>query len=49
MIYLADRANNRIQVFRQDGAFVREKILRPHCGVEEKAAWAPKRTCATLS
>ena len=25
-IYLADRANNRIQVFRQNGEFVREKI-----------------------
>src|SRR6185503_11204336 len=29
LIYLADRANNRIQVFRQNGEFVREKILRP--------------------
>ena len=44
-IYVADRANNRIQVFRQDGAFVREKILRPHCGAEERASWAPKRPC----
>jgi DNA-binding beta-propeller fold protein YncE len=31
MIYVADRANNRIQVFRQDGTFVAEKILRPRC------------------
>lgn len=45
MIYVADRANNRIQVFRQSGEFVREKILRPHCGAEEKATWAPKRPC----
>jgi DNA-binding beta-propeller fold protein YncE len=45
LIYLADRANNRIQVFRQNGDFVREKILRPHCGAEEKASWAPKRPC----
>ena len=45
LIYLADRANNRIQVFRQNGQFVREKILRSHCGAEEKAAWAPKRPC----
>ncbi len=45
MIYLADRANNRIQVFRQNGEFVREKILRPRCGAQEKAAWAPKRPC----
>ena len=45
LIYLADRANNRIQVFRQDGQFVREKILRPQCGAEEKATWAPKRPC----
>ena len=28
LIYVADRANNRIQVFRQNGEFVREKILR---------------------
>jgi hypothetical protein len=34
-IYLADRANNRIQVFRQNGQFVREKILRPRCGSQE--------------
>jgi DNA-binding beta-propeller fold protein YncE len=45
LIYVADRANNRIQVFRQNGAFVREKILRPRCGAEEKAAWTPKRPC----
>jgi hypothetical protein len=45
LIYVADRANNRIQVFRQDGAFVTEKILRPHCGAEERASWAPKRPC----
>ena len=45
LIYVADRGNNRIQVFRQDGTFVRERILRPHCGVEERAAWAPQRPC----
>jgi DNA-binding beta-propeller fold protein YncE len=45
LIYLADRANNRIQVFRQNGEFVREKILRPRCGAQEKAPWAPKRPC----
>ena len=45
LIYLADRANNRIQVFRQNGQFVREKILRPRCGAQEKATWAPKRPC----
>jgi DNA-binding beta-propeller fold protein YncE len=45
LIYVADRANNRIQVFRQTGEFIREKILRPHCGGEEKAAWVPKRPC----
>jgi DNA-binding beta-propeller fold protein YncE len=45
LIYLADRANNRIQVFRQNGEFVREKILRPRCGAQEKASWAPKRPC----
>jgi DNA-binding beta-propeller fold protein YncE len=45
LIYLADRANNRIQVFRQNGEFVREKILRARCGAQEKATWAPKRPC----
>jgi DNA-binding beta-propeller fold protein YncE len=45
LIYLADRANNRIQVFRQNGEFVREKILRPRCGGQEKATWTPKRPC----
>jgi DNA-binding beta-propeller fold protein YncE len=45
LIYVADRANNRIQVFRQNGAFVREKILRARCGAQERAAWAPKRPC----
>jgi DNA-binding beta-propeller fold protein YncE len=47
LIYLADRANNRIQVFRQNGEFVTEKILRVRCGVQEKATWAPKRPCGT--
>ena len=45
LIYLSDRANNRIQVFRQSGEFVREKILRPRCGAQEKATWTPKRPC----
>ncbi|HWI19273.1 MAG TPA: hypothetical protein VNT81_16075 [Vicinamibacterales bacterium] len=45
LIYVADRANNRIQVFRQNGEFVVEKILRPRCGAQEKATWAPKRPC----
>jgi len=51
-VYLADRANNRIQVFRQNGEFVREKILRPRCGSQERATWTPKRACgveATVS
>ena len=47
LIYLADRANNRVQVFRQNGEFVREKILRPRCGAQEQASWAPKRPCGT--
>jgi hypothetical protein len=45
LIYLADRANNRIQVFRQNGEFVREKILRPRCGSQERASWTPRRPC----
>jgi hypothetical protein len=47
LIYLADRANNRIQVFRQSGEYVTEKILRPRCGSGERASWAPKRACGT--
>lgn len=47
LIYLADRANNRIQVFRQNGDYVAEKILRARCGPQEKAPWAPKRPCGT--
>ena len=47
LIYLADRANNRIQVFRQNGEYVAEKILRARCGAQEKATWAPKRPCGT--
>jgi hypothetical protein len=46
-IYLADRANNRIQVFRQNGEFVSERILRPRCGAQEQASWAPKRPCGS--
>lgn len=34
LIYVADRANNRVQVFRQNGDFVTEKILRPRCAPE---------------
>jgi DNA-binding beta-propeller fold protein YncE len=45
LIYLADRANNRIQVFRQNGEYVAERILRPRCGAQEKATWTPKRPC----
>jgi DNA-binding beta-propeller fold protein YncE len=45
LIYLADRANNRIQVFRQNGEYVTERILRPRCGAQEQATWAPKRPC----
>jgi hypothetical protein len=45
LIYLADRANNRIQVFRRNGEFVREKILRPRCGSQERASWTPRRPC----
>ena len=44
LIYLADRANNRIQVFEQDGTYVMEKILRPRCagpGMPEVAGCAP--------
>jgi hypothetical protein len=45
LIYLADRGNNRVQVFRQSGEFVREKILRPLCGAQQRAVWVPKRPC----
>lgn len=36
LIYVADRANNRVQVFRQDGTFVAEKVLRPLCGPDDQ-------------
>jgi len=29
MIYVADRRNNRVQVFQQDGTFVQERIVAP--------------------
>lgn len=28
-VYVCDRANNRIQVFRKDGGFVKEKVIAP--------------------
>ena len=30
LVYVCDRPNNRIQVFRKDGGFVREMIVAPH-------------------
>jgi DNA-binding beta-propeller fold protein YncE len=36
LIYVADRANNRVQVFRQDGEYVMEKVLRPRCGPDDQ-------------
>jgi DNA-binding beta-propeller fold protein YncE len=47
LIYVADRANNRLQVFRQNGEFVAERIMRPRCGAQEQATWTPKRPCGT--
>ncbi len=35
-IYVADRANNRIQVFLQDGTFVTEKVLRQRCAQDDQ-------------
>jgi hypothetical protein len=29
MVYVCDRQNNRIQVFRKDGSFVKEKVIAP--------------------
>jgi hypothetical protein len=34
-------------VFRQNGEYVAERILRPRCGGQEKATWTPKRACGT--
>ena len=44
LIYLADRANNRIQVFRQNGEFVAED---PAAALRRAGAgdWTPKRPC----
>ena len=47
MIYVGDRDNNRVQVFSRDGEFVMERMLRPHCGPEEQAVWAPARPCGS--
>jgi hypothetical protein len=33
-VYVCDRGNNRIQVFRKDGAFVAEKIIAPNTRAE---------------
>lgn len=30
LVYVCDRVNNRIQVFRRDGTFVQEALLAPH-------------------
>jgi DNA-binding beta-propeller fold protein YncE len=38
LIYVADRANNRVQVFQQDGTYVNEKILRPRCAPQGQPA-----------
>ena len=38
LIYVADRANNRIQVFRQNGEYVMENVLRPRCAPEGQPA-----------
>jgi DNA-binding beta-propeller fold protein YncE len=32
LIYVGDRQNNRIQVFKRDGTFVRERTIRPGSG-----------------
>ena len=37
-IYVADRANNRIQVFLQSGEYVMEHVLRPRCAPEGQPA-----------
>jgi DNA-binding beta-propeller fold protein YncE len=34
LVYVADRINNRIQVFQQNGEFVKESVLRPRCQPE---------------
>jgi DNA-binding beta-propeller fold protein YncE len=44
-LYVADRGNSRIQVFRQDGTYVMEKILRPR-GFEAGAVGASPNTIA---
>ena len=43
-IYYGDRGR-RAAMDRLYGEFVSEKILRPRCGAQEKASWAPKRPC----
>jgi hypothetical protein len=41
LIYVADRTNSRIQVFRRDGTFVRERTLRPGAGAAFDVAFSP--------
>jgi DNA-binding beta-propeller fold protein YncE len=37
LLYVADRRGNRIQVFRQDGTFVEERIVAPETGASGSA------------
>ena len=48
-IYVADRANNRVQAFRQDGTFVTENVLRPRCAPEGRPAVAGCGNSAAFS
>jgi len=38
MIYVCDRANDRIQVFKKDGSFVKEKVVAPNT-LGEGSVW----------
>jgi DNA-binding beta-propeller fold protein YncE len=43
LIYVGDRTNNRIQMFRRDGTFVREQTIRPGSGAAFAVALSADR------
>ena len=41
LIYVGDRQNNRIQVFKRDGTYLREQVIRPGSGAAFAVALSP--------
>lgn len=42
LIYVGDRQNNRVQVFKRDGTFVRERTIRPGSGAAFALSLSPE-------